>query len=67
MGIETSETGWKLKILIALQASLGASFFFVVRRDRCCLSCRQIPDWAAKVFGKELRAAKSNEKAGRGR
>jgi hypothetical protein len=32
MGIETSETRWKLKILIALQASLGASFFFVVRQ-----------------------------------
>lgn len=26
-----------------------------------------IPDWAAKVFGKDLLAAKPHEKAGRGR
>ncbi len=28
---------------------------------------QSIPDWAAKVFGKELRAAKQREKPARGR
>ena len=30
-------------------------------------SAQTIPDWAAKVFGKELHAAKQHEKPGRGR
>ncbi|OLB33484.1 MAG: hypothetical protein DMG41_24160 [Acidobacteria bacterium] len=30
-------------------------------------AAQTIPDWAAKVFGKELRAAKQHEKPGRGR
>ncbi len=30
-------------------------------------SAQAIPDWTAKVFGKELRAAKQHEKPGRGR
>jgi predicted ABC-type ATPase len=30
-------------------------------------AAQTMPDWAAKVFGKELRAAKQHEKPGRGR
>jgi len=30
-------------------------------------TAQTIPDWAAKVFGKELHAAKQPEKPGRGR
>jgi len=30
-------------------------------------TAQTIPDWAAKVFGKELHAAKQHEKLGRGR
>ena len=30
-------------------------------------TAQTVPDWAAKVFGKELHVAKPHEKAGRGR
>jgi predicted ABC-type ATPase len=30
-------------------------------------TAQTIPDWAAKMFGKELHTAKSHERAGRGR
>ena len=30
-------------------------------------AAQTIPDWAARVFGKELHAAKPHEKSGRGR
>jgi len=34
---------------------------------KLCKTAQAIPDWAAKVFGKELRAAKQRERPGRGR
>jgi hypothetical protein len=34
---------------------------------KLCKTAQTIPDWAAKVFGKELHAVKQHEKPRRGR